>query len=77
MPAGNDIITAWKSKGLSEKAIKPHVTIKPQLNLIFAPKLTHTHNPKIAAKFMRSCLEQNCSVVEDMDMFQRHGEIQL
>ena len=56
MPNGDtETVLAWKSKGLSDKCIKPRTTS----NNILAPKLKWIQNSKISVDFKRICLKQD------------------
>ena len=55
MHTGGDKISAWKSKGLSEKSTKPPDT--PNNNA--ATKLVFIYHTKIAVKIEESCLKQD------------------
>ena len=48
-----ETISAWKSKGLSGKSIKPRTTSSTSV----APKLKWIHNSKIAVEFKDRCLK--------------------
>ena len=51
--ANSDNISAWKSKELSDKRIKPHATSNNSL----APSLNYNYN-KVTVKLDGSCLKQ-------------------